>query len=132
MSRNKENNGGLEGLLAAISGQGQGQGQGMLTRRAAGPESSPESLREKFDLLMTKPETPFAPGDIVTWKPGLANRRSDGPFIVVEVLETPVFAEEDSSGSTYFREPLDLAMGHVVEDGSFLIFHYDSRRLMKI
>lgn len=74
----------------------------------------------------------FAPGDLVTWKPGLKNRRVDGPMIVVEVLDTPVLAELNESGSPYFREVLDLKIGIVDTDADFLIFHMGSNRLMPL
>ncbi|EIC22785.1 hypothetical protein [Thiorhodovibrio frisius] len=77
----------------------------------------------------------FAPGDLVTWKPGLKNRRvprSSQPAVVLEVLSEPAFDSEKNSGSPYFREPLDLVLGLFVEDGphrgDFLNWHFDSRR----
>ncbi len=77
----------------------------------------------------------FAPGDLVTWKPGLKNRRvphSGQPAVVLEVLKEPVFDSEKDSGSPYFREPLDVVLGLFVEDGphrgDFLNWHFDSRR----
>jgi hypothetical protein len=37
---------------------------------------------------------------------------------------------EDGFGSQYFREPLDIVLGKVVENGErFLMHHYDSRRM---
>ncbi|EIC22782.1 hypothetical protein [Thiorhodovibrio frisius] len=77
----------------------------------------------------------FAPGDLVTWKPGLKNRRvprNGQPAVVLEVLSAPVFDSEKDAGSAYFREPLDLVLGLFLEDGphrgDFLNWHFDSRR----
>lgn len=73
-------------------------------------------------------------GMVVGWKPGLKNRRwpaPDKPCIVLEMLDQPVL-DNDESGSTYFREPLDMIVGLVVEEGEhrgdFLMFHACSER----
>lgn len=78
----------------------------------------------------------FAPGDLVTWKPGLKNRcvpRYGHPAVVVGVLDQPVIDDQQESGSTYFHEPLDLVLGLFWESGpargEFLTWHFDSRRL---
>ena len=65
------------------------------------------------------------------WKRDLKNRRRpayDEPVIVIEVLRTPVFDERGESSSPYFREPLDVVLGLVDEDGDFICYHFDSRR----
>ncbi|NEX22226.1 hypothetical protein G3480_18270 [Thiorhodococcus mannitoliphagus] len=91
------------------------------------------ALRERYALLMHRHV--FAPGDLVTWKPGLKNKRTpryDQPAVVIEVLETPVLDREDAAGSTYFREPLDLVLGVIWDShpgrGELVTFHFDSRR----
>jgi len=69
-------------------------------------------------------------GQIVTWKPRLQNKRSDGPFVVNEVLPEPILdVNKESSGSPYFREPLDILVGMQDADDDFVIYHLDSRRL---
>jgi hypothetical protein len=90
-------------------------------------------LRERFALL-TRPHR-FSPGDLVTWKPGLRNRRIPRygePAVVVSVLESPVTDSDQESGSTYFREPLDLVLGVIWDGergrGDFVTFHFDGRR----
>jgi hypothetical protein len=73
----------------------------------------------------------FQPGDLVCWKPGLRNRthpRDGRPAVVIGVLPEPVLDTERESGSSYFREPLDLLLGVYAERGDFLVWHYDSRR----
>lgn len=89
---------------------------------------SPEHLQESFTLLTEKHT--FKPGDVVQWKQGMKNKRTKGPFVVVETLKTPVFDNDKSggSGSQYFREPLDIILGSTNSDGEFLTYHYDSRR----
>lgn len=89
-----------------------------------------KELRRLYQAFNTS-ET-FTLGQLVTWKPRLKNRRrpvEGEPAIVVEVLDEPLFNEEDSMGSTYFREKMDLKLGLLDEDGDFLFFHFDSRRL---
>ena len=86
-------------------------------------------LKQAFETFNQK--NTFKPGDIVEWKPGMKHKRSDGPFIVVEVLDEPIVDTENGAGSAYFREPLDLRLGTFV-DGDFLIFHYDSRRVQPV
>lgn len=71
----------------------------------------------------------FAPGDIVRWKPGLQIRMSPGPFVVLEVLETPRFDMTEKSSSCVFREPLDIVVGRLDKDGDMILSHLDSRRL---
>lgn len=77
----------------------------------------------------------FAPGDLVTWKQGMRNRKLPAhgePAVVLEVLATPVLADEQESGSTYFREPFDIVLGLFVDEGpcrgQLLAWHFDSRR----
>ena len=108
----------LEALLAALKGD-----------INPGPDVKQDiaGLRKAQALYQTR--YTFKPGDIVEWKPGLKNKRSDGPFVVVEVLREAALAETKDGGSPYFREPLDIVLGHFDSDGDFMIYHYDSRRL---
>jgi len=80
----------------------------------------------------------FKVGDVVRWKDGLKNKRNpayDSPAVVFAVLEEPLFDEEGSGGSQYFREPLDLVIGLFPEsdsggeDRSVRTFYVDSRRV---
>ena len=87
-----------------------------------------ERLTAAFEKLNKK--NTFKPGDIVDWKPGMLNKNSYGPFVVVEVLDSPIFDDEASAGSPYFREPLDIVLGKVADDGERFVTHfYDSRRM---
>lgn len=73
----------------------------------------------------------FSVGHIARWKKGLKNRKFpsyDEPVIVVQVLTEPIFDGTEESGSSYFRERLDIVLGVINPDGDFLLFHYDSRR----
>lgn len=92
------------------------------------------ALRERYRLFI-QPQR-FAPGDLAAWKPGLKNKRIPRyghPAVVIEVLATPVLDREDAAGSTYFREPLDVVLGLLLDEGpargELMTFHYDSRRL---
>ena len=88
-----------------------------------------ERLTAAFEKLNKK--NTFKPGDIVDWKPGLRNKNSYGPFVVVEVLDSPIFDNaEDGSGSQYFRESLDIILGKIMDNKKMFITHfYDSRRM---
>lgn len=93
------------------------------------PEETASKLQECFELLNV--ENDFQEGQLVSWKKGLKNRRRpkyDEPAIVIKVLEQPVFSEETRSGSPYFREPLDIILGVLVNE-QLEIFYYDKRRL---
>ena len=92
-----------------------------------------KGLVERFEALQTRHV--FKPGDLVVWKPGLLNRRfpkDNCPAVVVEVLATPIHDQELDSGSTYYREPLDVVLGVFAEDEGrspmFMTWHFDSRR----
>lgn len=96
---------------------------------AVPPGEFPPKLKERFESLRKAHE--FKPGQLVKWKPDLKNRRRPAygePAIVVEVLSQPVFAKSDDSSTPYFREPLDMVLGFIDEDGDFLCYHFDSRR----
>lgn len=74
----------------------------------------------------------FKPGMLVTWKPGLKNKKTPDygePLVLVELLDTPVLDEENGSGSPYFREPLDIICGEI-QKSNFALYHYDSHRFM--
>lgn len=91
------------------------------------------SLRERYHQLKIVKHT-LRPGMVATWKPGLKNRRWPAygkPLIVVSVLDSPVY-DTDESGSTYFREPLDMIVGLFLDSGEhrgeFCTFHASSER----
>lgn len=90
-------------------------------------------LRERYRQLKEM-RYDLMPGMIVRWKAGLKNRSwpHDGaPAIVIERLDPPIY-DNDDSGSTYFRERLDMIVGLFVDsgehDGDFLVFHANSER----
>lgn len=69
----------------------------------------------------------FAVGDVVQWKPGMRHKIIGGPFVVVEALPEAILNGQESAGTPYFREPLDIILG-TGEEGNFICFHFDSRR----
>jgi len=92
-----------------------------------------QALVERYQSLEARHT--FRPGDLVTWKPGLRNRRypRDGkPAVVLEVLAAPLLDSDTETGSTYYREPLDLVLGLFLNEGEhrgdFLSWHFDGRR----
>lgn len=93
----------------------------------------PSLLRERYHQLKLIKHN-FHPGMVLTWKPGLKNRAWPAygkPLIVVSLLDTPVL-DTDESGSTYFREPLDMVIGLFLDSGKhrgdFLTFYANSER----
>lgn len=108
----------LEALLAALKGDNNSDHN--VKQDIAG-------LRKAQALYQTR--YTFKPGDIVEWKPGLKNKRGDGPFVVIDKLVVPVLDNEDGAGSPYFQEKLDIILGHVGSDGDFMMYHYDSNRM---
>ncbi len=101
-----------------------------IEEKILNPEETTLKLKECFEFF--KIENNFAEGQLVGWKKGLKNRkypRYGEPAIVVELLATPIFSDETESGSPYFREPLDLILGVMVND-DFEIFYYDKRRFV--
>lgn len=77
---------------------------------------------------LTEPQPTFKVGDLITWKDGLRNKRLDGEVVVTHVLAEPVLDTEGKPGSPYFREPLDIKVGHLDDDGDLIESHVDSRR----
>lgn len=70
-------------------------------------------------------------GQIVKWKENLKNRKlphKNQPAIVIAILDQPVITTDEEAGSPYFLETLDIILGLIVENGTFLTFYYDSRR----
>ncbi len=70
-------------------------------------------------------------GQIVKWKENLKNRKlphKNQPAIVIAILYQPVISTDKEAGSPYFLETLDIILGIIVENGTFLTFYYDSRR----
>ena len=94
-------------------------------------EDAADRLTTLYQRLSNGRENALRPGMLAVWKPGLKNRRLPRygePAIVVEVLEPPILDHEDESGYSYYREPLDLLLGILHQDGAFLVYHFDRRR----
>ena len=92
----------------------------------------PEGMIEQqlsIALAEFKRVSVFGVGDIVRWKPNMVNKRMKGPFIVVEILKTPIIDTAENPGSAYFQERLDVRLGSFDVDGDFLICLYDSHRM---
>lgn len=111
---------------------------GMRNRRDdsdnAGPSLAPdiEAIRLKDALAKYQEKNTFKVGDIVRQKAGCRCYQKIGKNdmrIVVEVLDEPVLFEDDDvgAGSPYWRQPLDIIIGHI-DDDQFVTFYADSRR----
>lgn len=85
------------------------------------------ALIQRAELFHRRYE--FRPGDIVQFKPGLANGDVTSIFIVMRILPEPIFDAKADSSSADFRAPLDIVLGRLSSAKDyFLEFHYDSRR----
>lgn len=127
----------LDAMFAQIE---QGLESAAEKRGRKQPKQDPALLTSACAALLERHT--FAPGDLVTWKPLMQDRKTPNygePVIVVAVLDEPVYGTNEKSietGSPHFRTPLDIVCGrifHFKDDGSdptFELFHYDSRRLM--
>lgn len=88
-----------------------------------------DKLREACKNLLKKEY--FEVGQIVKWKKDLKNRRlpcQNQPAIVLKVLDEPIVSSDNEPGSPYFLEKLDIVLGVISKDGTFLTFYYDSSR----
>lgn len=128
-------------LIKKLSNLGEGSSKELLKtiiQNALSEEEIVEKmpLKEKLQLLTKCRESlnlkyDFKEGDFVKWKKNLKTRDMpdyDEPAIVLEVLDKIVYDTEAETGSTYFREPLDIILGVIAEDGELIYFHYDKRR----
>jgi hypothetical protein len=86
-------------------------------------------LQEVF--LRIEKATKFEKGQLICWKPNLKNRNFPEygePVIITSILAQPVYdPSEDTASSPYFREPLTLIVGQIV-NGDFVEYHVDGRR----
>lgn len=92
-------------------------------------EDDVRQLQLSYDIFSQNNN--FQKGQFVKWKKGLKNRKfpeENQPAIVIELLDESIIQSERDSGTPYFREPLDIALGIIDRNGDFLIFHYDKRR----
>lgn len=87
--------------------------------------STVKDLKTALETYNTKHN--FHVGQIVEWKPNMKNKRPEGPFIIVEILDLPIIDQEQDSGSTYFRELLTVKLGQL-DSGYFVVHHYDLNR----
>lgn len=86
-------------------------------------------LKDLFDGFVSKNE--YRAGEIVKWKNNLKNRRKPKylePAIVIEHIKDNPSLNSAAEGSSLYREPLDLVLGLVDEEGDFDIYYFDSRR----
>jgi hypothetical protein len=77
----------------------------------------------------------FKPGEFVTWKEGLKNRKRPEygePVVVVEVLDQFLTSDKFDSASSYFNEPLDIVLGMLNADDELITYHFDRRRFQPL
>jgi hypothetical protein len=91
-------------------------------------------LRRKFELFTRRDNLEV--GDIVSWKPGLTNRRYPRPGtagIITRIFPVPARDESKTeTSSPYFGEELTACVGILDNDGDFVEFAYDMQRLQRI
>jgi len=93
-----------------------------------------ERLTELSTRLTEPRAEPMVAGDIVQWKEGLKNtKRPDygQQCIVMETFPT-ISSDGRGSGSTGFRDPADMRVGILDDDGDLMIYVFDSRRFVKV
>src|SRR6266704_5944646 len=117
---------GREGVRVSLEGLVDDRIEKWLIR--TGPEHT-----EDLQRLVTSfhKRHAFEVGQLVQWKPGLRNRlipRHGLPAVVIDVLDEAVFDNAIDSGTPFFREPLDLIVGVLDDDGDLDAFYVDSRR----
>lgn len=83
------------------------------------------ALKDAFAVFLKSYK--FEVGQIVQWKPGMRNKLGQGPRIVTKILDKPEVDTEHDSGSSYFKEPLDIILGEI-NGGEFVEHYHDSRR----
>lgn len=106
----------------------------LVSRETCGDVSLYDRLCEKRRLFVTN-DRPFAPGDLVMWKPGFSNKlrpEMNGIAIVIDVVPEPHFnyTKKTPCFDGLFYEPLDLIVGTLSTNGELITFPYDSRRFM--
>jgi hypothetical protein len=87
------------------------------------------SLEKAAAEYLADPED-FNPGDLVTWKTQLKNRRFPAygrPAVVIETVVGRTVKAEETSRIT-IEEPIDLTLGIIDGNGDFMLYHYDRRR----
>ena len=117
----------IEQFLSAAMDQDEDDGP--FSKYAANTPERVEFLKEKYALLMEKHT--FKPGDLVRWKEGLRNKTGDyeSAYIVVESLDEPILDTNRDASSSYFREPLDVCIMTLDNDGDGAFMWLDSRRI---
>jgi len=88
-------------------------------------------LQKKYALFVRNDD--LRVGDFVTFKPGLTNRRYPRPGtagIVTRVFPVPLKdLSKNEAGSPYFNEELTISVGILDNDGDFVEFTYDGKRM---
>jgi hypothetical protein len=96
-------------------------------------EEQINDLKNRKDSLSSKID--FTVGDIVVWKDKLKNKNfplHGQPAIVIQILDSPLYDNTAQIGSHIYREPHDLILGVIMDNGDFLTFHFDKRRFKKL
>lgn len=87
------------------------------------------ALRGFFEAYLK--QYTFEVGGLVRWKPGMRNMhapRYGEPVLVMEIRTEPFYAEEQELSSPYFREPFNMRVLCLRDDGDSLMFWTNSAR----
>jgi len=105
----------------------------LISRSDAKKHASPEEIDKIYASYMEAPAE-FRVGDIVKWKTGLKHyaQPAYGEIAVVaEVLQAPVYvASKNARDAGVFREPLDIVLALLDDDGDVVLQHFDKRRFV--
>lgn len=87
-------------------------------------------LAVAYKVLRAK-EVSLKPGDLVTWREGLKNKRFPDygqPAIVLDVLDSPITDYDNDIASQYYGEQLNVRVGFFDDNDDFVAFLFDGRR----
>lgn len=108
-----------------------GESRGKKTEELSDGQAMGQAVILRDALVNRQKLNTFKVGDYVEWKPHCVDKRVPArgqPAIIVEVLDGPIFdTSQDSASSPYFRQPLDIILGTVDDEGDMIIHHHNSR-----
>jgi len=91
-------------------------------------------LTDCLNKLTKQPPEKFKNGDIVQWKPGMKCTKRPEYNQQCVVMETfpPHQSNRRGACAAGFREPSDIRIGVLDDDGDLMIYLFDSRRFEKV
>lgn len=121
----------MRNMVGAIISGGIGQimQEGNNERQEAPVD--PKNLKKAYNIY--KKVNKFKVGQLVTWKPGMNNKKwpkPGEPAVVIEVLSEPIIDDREGYSNPFCTEPLDLKLGILRDNEDFMVFLFSSIRMM--